>query len=59
MMNIQPIRTDADYRLALRELSACFDNEPELGSEEGDRFAELIATVEAYEAKHFPVGTES
>jgi len=54
-MNIRPIRTESDYKAALRELSAYFDNEPTPGSEDGDRF-EIIATlVEAYEAKHFPI----
>jgi HTH-type transcriptional regulator/antitoxin HigA len=54
-MNIQPIRTKADYKRALREVSAYFDNEPESGSEEGDRFEILATLVEAYEAKHFPI----
>ncbi|WP_368563516.1 type II toxin-antitoxin system HigA family antitoxin [Pseudoxanthomonas sp. UTMC 1351] len=54
-MNIHPIRTDRDYRVALRELSAYFDNEPEQGTEDGDRFEILATLVEAYEAKHFPI----
>ena len=54
-MNIHPIRTKADYKRALRELSAYFDNEPEPGSEDGDRFDILATLVEAYEAKHFPI----
>ena len=28
-MDIRPIRTKADYKAALREASAYFDNEPE------------------------------
>ena len=54
-MNIHPIRTKADYKRALREVSAYFDNEPEPGSADGDRFEILTTLVEAYEAKHFPV----
>ncbi|PXX95128.1 helix-turn-helix domain-containing protein [Halomonas sp. LBP4] len=54
-MNIRPIRTEDDYLAALREVSAYFDNEPEPGTEEGDRFEILLTLVEAYEAKHFPV----
>ena len=54
-MNIHPIRTKADYKRALRELSAYFDNEPEPGSEDGDRFEILATLVEAYESKHFPI----
>ena len=53
-MEIQPIRTDDDYSVALREVSTFFDNEPEPGSPEGDRFEVLLTLVEAYEIKHFP-----
>lgn len=54
-MNIRPIRTESDYQAVLREVSAYFDNEPEPGTEEGDRFEILLTLVEAYEAKQFPV----
>lgn len=54
-MNIRPIRTESDYENALREISAYVDNEPEPGSEEGDRFEILVTLVEAYEAKHYPI----
>ena len=54
-MNIHPIRTKTDYKRALREVSAYFDDEPEPGSAEGDRFEILLTLVEAYEAKHFPI----
>ncbi|MEZ5465742.1 MAG: helix-turn-helix domain-containing protein [Lysobacteraceae bacterium] len=54
-MNIRPIHSDDDYRAALRELSVYFDNEPEPGSEDGDRFEVLATLVEAYEARHFPI----
>ena len=54
-MNIHPIRTKADYKRALREVSAYFDNEPEPGRADGDRFEILTTLVEAYEAKHFPI----
>ena len=54
-MNIHPIRTKADYKRALREVSAYFDNEPEPGSADGDHFEILTTLVEAYEAKHFPI----
>jgi len=55
MMDIQPIRTEDDYRAALREVSAFFDHEPEPGSPEGDRFEILLILVEAYETQHFPI----
>ena len=54
-MNIHPIRTKADHKRALRELSAYFDKEPEPGSEDGDRFEILLTLVEAYEAKHLRI----
>jgi HTH-type transcriptional regulator/antitoxin HigA len=54
-MNIRPIHTEADYKAVLREVSAYFDNEPEPGTEDGDRFDVLLTLVEAYEAKQFPV----
>ncbi|WP_163560288.1 helix-turn-helix domain-containing protein [Halomonas sp. NO4] len=54
-MHIRPIRTHDDYKAALQEVSAYFDDEPEPDSEEGDRFEVLLTLVEAYEAKHHPV----
>lgn len=54
-MNIRPIRTDSDYREALKDVSALFDNEPAPGTSEGDAFEVMITLIEAYEAKHFPV----
>ena len=54
-MEIRPIKTEKDYKDALREVSALFDNEPVPGSVEGDRFEVLITLVEAYEAKHYPI----
>lgn len=54
-MNIRPIRTDQDYRAALKALSPLFDKEPEPGTPEGDYFEVMLTLVEAYEAKHFPV----
>ena len=54
-MNIHPIRTKTDHKAALRELSAYFDNEPEPGTADGDRFEILATLVKAYEARHFPV----
>lgn len=54
-MNIHPIRKEDDYENALRMISAYVDNEPEPGSEDGDRFEILVTLVEAYEAKHYPI----
>jgi HTH-type transcriptional regulator/antitoxin HigA len=54
-MNIRPIHTEDDYRATMLEISAFFDNEPEPGTPEGDRFEILLTLAEAYEAQHFPV----
>ena len=54
-MEIRPIHTEADYKAALSEVSAYFDSEPESGTPDGDRFEVLLALVESYEAKHFPI----
>ncbi|MBK5527591.1 helix-turn-helix domain-containing protein [Pseudomonas sp. TH08] len=54
-MNIRPIHNEEDYRAALKNVSALFDNEPEPGTPEGDYFDIMITLIEAYEAKQFPV----
>ncbi|MEY4756524.1 MAG: hypothetical protein RJA34_1422 [Pseudomonadota bacterium] len=54
-MEIHPIRTSDDYKAAMREVSAYFDNEPTPGTPDGDRFEILLTLLEAYESKHFPV----
>jgi HTH-type transcriptional regulator/antitoxin HigA len=56
MLQIRPIRTDADYRAALAAVSPLFDNEPEPESEEGAAFDAMITLIEAYERKHYPIG---
>lgn len=58
-MNIHPIGTDRQYREALKDVSALFDNEPEPGTAEGDAFEVMITLIEAYEAKHFPLDLPS
>ncbi len=54
-MDVKPIRTEDDYKAAMRQVSAYFDDEPEPGSVAGDHFEVLIALVHAYEAAHYPV----
>jgi HTH-type transcriptional regulator/antitoxin HigA len=55
-MDIRPIRNDADLEWALAEVSNYFESEPEVGSPDGNRFEVLLALIEAYEDKHYPVG---
>ena len=54
-MDIRPIRTEEDYKAALREVSAYFDNQPTPGTADGDRFEILLTLVEAHEAKHYAI----
>lgn len=54
-MNIHPIHTEEEYRAALKEVSAFFDDEPEPGTPEGDYFDVMITLIEVYEAKKFPL----
>jgi HTH-type transcriptional regulator/antitoxin HigA len=54
-MDVRPIRTDADHRAALAEIDACW-GAPE-GTEEGDKLDILLALVDLYEAKRWPIAT--
>jgi HTH-type transcriptional regulator / antitoxin HigA len=54
-MDIRPIHNEQDYKAALKEASAYFDNQPEPGTEDGDRFEILITLIEAWETKHYPI----
>lgn len=53
-MDVRPIRTEEDYKAAMRQLSAYFDNEPEPGSKAGDNFEVLLTLVQVYEAAGDP-----
>lgn len=52
-MDIQPIRSEADYQAALKEIDRLTDSRP--GTPDGDRMDVLATLVEAYETKHFPI----
>jgi HTH-type transcriptional regulator/antitoxin HigA len=52
-MNIRPIRTDEDHRAALAEIEACW-GAPE-GSEAADKLDVLVALVESYEDRRWPI----
>jgi HTH-type transcriptional regulator/antitoxin HigA len=54
-MDIRPIRNEADYDRALAAIQVFFENEPEAGSPEADRFDVLAALIESYERKHWPI----
>lgn len=52
-MEIRPIKTEADYRAALKEVERLWEAEP--GTPEGDRVEVLTTLIEAYEARHHPI----
>ena len=54
-MDIRPIRTDEDHRAALAEIEACWGAAEE--TEEGEKLEVLVALVELYEAKRWPIDT--
>lgn len=55
-MDIGAIHTEADYKAALKEISALMETDPALGTPEGDRLDTLVTLVQAYEAKHVAGG---
>ena len=52
-MEIRPIKTEADYELALNQVDQLWDAEP--GSSDSDHLEILLALVEAYEKEHYPI----
>jgi HTH-type transcriptional regulator/antitoxin HigA len=52
-MEIRPIRTDEDHRAALAEIDRYWGASE--GTEEGDRLDVLLALVEIYEEKRWPI----
>ena len=53
-MTIKPIKTEEDYTAAVAEIESLF--EIEKSDEDYDRLDVLATLVEAYEAKHYPIG---
>ena len=52
-MEIRPIRTDNDHRAALAEIDANWG--AAAGTDAGDRLDVLLALVEAYESRRWPI----
>ena len=52
-MDIKPIKTEADYEVALVEIEGLMNAEPD--TPEGDRLDVLTTLVEAWEEKHHRV----
>lgn len=56
-MEIHPIRNDADYRKALRQIDGLMD--AEAGTRDADLLEVLSTLVEDYETRHFPLEAPS
>lgn len=52
-MNINPIRSTADHRAALREIESLMM--ARIGTPDGDRLDVLATLIVAYEARNFPI----
>jgi len=52
-MNIKPIKSEADYKLALKRLEEVFD--ALIGTSEGDEADILGLLVDEYEKKYYPI----
>jgi HTH-type transcriptional regulator / antitoxin HigA len=52
-MQLRPIRTEADYQTALKEIEQLFDAAPD--TPEFDRLDILSTLVEAYEQRAYPI----
>ena len=52
-MNIEPIKTDDDYRRTLAEIETLMAAEHD--TPEGDRLDVLVTLVEAWEMRHYPL----
>ncbi len=52
-MNITPIKTQRDYRRALKDVEDLMM--AKRGTPDGDRLDVLVTLVEAWEAKHYPL----
>ena len=52
-MNIEPIKTDGDYRRTLAEIEGLMTAARD--TPEGDRLDVLVTLVEAWEVRHYPI----
>jgi HTH-type transcriptional regulator / antitoxin HigA len=52
-MDIKPIKSERDYRVALKRLEEIFDAKP--GTPESDELEILGLMIDDYEKKHYPI----
>jgi HTH-type transcriptional regulator / antitoxin HigA len=53
IMNINPIKTNADYEATLKEIERLWESKP--GTPAGDKLDILVTLVERYEQIHYPI----
>lgn len=53
MVNVSPVRTEADYEAALAAIEPLMS--AQAGTPEGDQLDILVTLVQAYEAQHYPI----
>ncbi len=54
-LTIHRIRTEAEYRATLKEISALVDADPDLGTPAGDRLNALVSQAQDYELLCVPI----
>lgn len=54
-MNIKPIRTEKDYRAAMKRLDELIALDPKKGSSAFDELDIISTLAEAYENQHYPI----
>ncbi|WP_034913078.1 helix-turn-helix domain-containing protein [Erwinia sp. 9145] len=52
---VKPIRTESDYQEALEAVSPLFDQQPDVGTPEGDFLEVMILLIEQYENAHYSI----
>ena len=57
MANVDPIRTEEEYEVALARIYEIFH--AALGTPEGDELENLVDLVERYEDEHYPIDPPS
>ena len=56
MQALKPIKTESEYKNALKALGAFFDNNPDQADTDTADYFEVLATlVERYEQEHYPI----
>jgi HTH-type transcriptional regulator/antitoxin HigA len=57
MVDIKPIRSEADYEAALAEVERLWG--AKLGTAEGDQLDTLATLIDVYEREHYPIDPPS